>query len=183
MLVRKGLGGNKAISPPIAWVLGGSLLASAWALWWPDGSPAVHPMPVSVAVVAGVNEAPVQQSGVLPTTLPKVELVPAEFDPFVGVVPKEPPPAKPAAAPPPQYVPPPPVVVPTQTYRFLGKLASPDGKLLVYLTNGMSEVVVGEGTRLDDGFVVDSIQSDAVFLVHPVSGTRAQIAIPVAAQS
>jgi hypothetical protein len=160
--------------PWLRWVLAATVVVSGLALVWPDKT--VHA--VSGTVLRGRNEAavaqaaattpydPTQPAGPLPALLPRHVLGKANFDPFVGVQPPAPP-ATPAPKPfvGPVYQPPPPP--PPINYRYLGQMTTPGGDRLVYLNSGTADIPVAVGTRLDEGYVVESIASDGVHLYYP----------------
>ena len=62
--------------------------------------------------------------------------------------------------------------------RFLGNMTDPSGKQLVYLARGDTAVLVGAGETLDEGYVVESLNADAVVLAYRPTNTRATIPIP-----
>jgi hypothetical protein len=113
----------------------------------------------------------------LPAVLARADLDPAERDPFMPLAMPQPlqvaAPLVPAA-PPGAPAPPPPQEV---RYRFLGQMVTPQGERMVYLGWGEQAVAVKAGDRLEDGFVVDSLDSDGVHLVLPISQQRAVIPI------
>ena len=66
------------------------------------------------------------------------------------------------------------------TWRYLGTMITPAGQRLVMLARGDTTVTVQPGTRLDEGYVVEAIGSDAVRLVYPPLGTVVDVPIPPA---
>ena len=64
------------------------------------------------------------------------------------------------------------------TVRYLGTMTTPAGDRLVMLARGDTTVPVQPGTRLDEGYVVETISADAVRLVYPPLGTTVDIPIP-----
>lgn len=65
-----------------------------------------------------------------------------------------------------EAVPPPPPQPPPMTYRFAGRFVQ-DGKSQIFLSQGDTPIAVKPGTRLDGGYVVESITADAVALLYP----------------
>lgn len=181
-------GKNAQLRGPLKWGLLATLLATAASLVWPThavvdaqsgdhvetsggGEPravtSAAPPPATAASLTGVaNLQPLQEAGA-------ASAIPT-FDPFVGVVPPPPPPAP---IPQPLVVAPPPPAPPPQDYRFLGRLTGPDGVEQVLLMRGDSVAPVKTGTTLDNGYVVETIGSDAVLLIYPPLGTKATIPI------
>ncbi len=121
----------------------------------------------------------------LQTPLPR-ELSPwqvdlASRDPFVPYAPPapmEPAPAKvvrklePIAEPAP--------TAPPMTYRFLGRMLTPEGRPITLLARGDAAIEVKAGQQLEEGYRVDSVNAQAVRLVYPPLGTVVDIAIPAA---
>lgn len=173
------------LSTPVKWAFAGTVLASAASLLWPnrelvqaqdrgDLRPASVSSQVDSSRVSDGPRAPTVAP--LPTaSSPRGDRAAAStFDPFVGVVPP-PPPAPPPVAPVPVAAPPPPP--PTQEYRFLGRVSGPDGIEQLLLSRGDVPVAVQVGTTLENGYVVQSISTDAVVLVYPPLGVRSTIPI------
>ena len=191
-----------AVHPTLVRLLVLSLAVSALAWWWPQSSepqvveatiapaggvlraagvnPGVHPGAPTDAIGASMAIAP------LPPELPTQNFEPASFDPFVGV-PEPPPKPLPAAAKPiaqmpvvaPTPVAPAPPSAPPPAYRYLGRMVDPGGQLRVYLTRSDGlPTAIAPGTRLDDGYVVQTITAEAVGLHYPATDVRAVIAIP-----
>jgi hypothetical protein len=162
---------------------------SALALLWPASGPTVVAAlehgpgdgraSGPSATPAGAQPAPEALPEHLPSHIPE----PSSFDPFVGVQ-QSTPAAAPASAPPPFvgpiYVPPPPP--PTINYRYMGQLVDPAGKRVVYLARPDKEVPVAVGTQLDEGYVVESVSSDGVRLLHPPTKSKVLIPLPHGAE-
>lgn len=72
-------------------------------------------------------------------------------------------------------------MAPGISVRYLGIMLTPSGERLVMLARGDSSVTIQAGTRLDEGYVVESIDTTAVHLVYPPLGTHVDISIPPAA--
>jgi hypothetical protein len=104
----------------------------------------------------------------------------ASFDPFAGLQPPSPPVVSTASVPKPfvgpTYVPPP--AAPVLNYRYLGQMVDPSGQRLVYLAGPTKEVRAAVGTRLDEGYVVEAINTDGVRLHYPPLDARAVIPLP-----
>lgn len=169
--------------PWLRWVLMLTLVLSTVALlgWPPAGQEAV-----SVAVVPAGAPLPAASGGTeragtvpaLPSHIPRQALEPAQADPFVGLQPPPPPavvamPVAPVAAPPAAPMP------PVLSYRYLGRMVAPDGQVLVYLSRQGTEIAVSQGSRLDEGYVIEAITADAVKLHYPPLDTRVSIPIPL----
>jgi hypothetical protein len=171
--------------PWLRWTLGTTLALTAAALFWPDNtvrrvSAAVErhaQVPLLPQAPANTAYAGDVRTGPLPGELARHHFDKATFDPFVGVQPPAPPP--PAAPRPfvgPIYEPPPPP--PAINYRYLGQMTSPDGHHYVYLSRGNDDVPVAAGTRLDEGYVVESIAPDGVHLYYPPLKAHTVIPMP-----
>lgn len=63
-------------------------------------------------------------------------------------------------------------------YRFLGQMIDPLGRTLVYLVREGVAFQVGIGSRLEEGFTVESIDSKGVRLLYPPLDARVLIPIP-----
>ncbi len=170
----------------LRWLLAATVLSSVLALWWHE----TVSLPVAGAgskategATASTGHSPAGESAAasvraLPSRLTSVTLDAANFDPFVGVVPPPPPPPPPqVVAPPP---PPPPPAPPPFNYRYLGRMLDPSGNELVYLANAARTVPVTVGTRLDEGYVVESIGLESITFHYPALDTRTVISIPPA---
>lgn len=57
-------------------------------------------------------------------------------------------------------------------------MLTPTGERLVMLARGDSSVTIQAGMRLDEGYVVESIDAGAVHLIYPPLGTAVDIPIP-----
>lgn len=169
----------------LRWLLLGSTGLSILALAWPEH--AASPVVAVAARTEILDAAPGEQqpsmrSSGLPPQLPPHPLDKSGFDPFASV---QPPPTVALAAPAlkpfvgPLYVPPP--VAPTLNYRYLGQMTDPSGQRLVYLAGPAKEIAVTTGTRLDEGYVVESVTTDAVRLHYPPLDARAVIPLPASA--
>lgn len=167
----------------LRWTLLATLLLSGWALWSGRGN-------APASTVAQV-EPPSESGGVyrmqstghdrltLPVRLERDVMEPAKRDPFA-----------PAAAPAPALaevkpfvlvgpdLPPPPPPPPALSYRYLGQMRTPGGERLVYLSKGVDTTPIAVGTRLDEGYVVEGISSEAILLRYPPLDTKAMIPIP-----
>lgn len=89
-----------------------------------------------------------------------------------------PPPPKVVAPPPGSLAPPPPPPPPAQSYRFAGRLIQ-DGNVQLFVSKGDIPVPVKLGANLD-GYVVESVSSGAIELLHPPSGQKERIFVPPA---
>jgi hypothetical protein len=188
-------GSLPAMRPWLRWLLVGTLAMTAVALWWPvepvgtaliraqaiAAQPELAPRPAMGSKAEPNSNSTSVAAAALPERLPVAQFDKADFDPFAGVQAAPPPAPKPppvAAAPPP--APPAPVVrqAPPQNYRYLGSLVDPSGQQWVYLARGDSAITVSAGTRLDEGYVVEAIDAQAVHLHYAPLDTHVAIIIP-----
>jgi len=177
------------LSPLLRRLLVSTLLLSALALWWP---PSPMPTVLSSGPVDTVqSQVPPSSAAVaterkrLPVELPTPEFTPAQFDPFIGVAAIAPPIAKPviAAAQMPVAISVPTAPKPPpMNYRYLGQMVDPSGRSWVYLARAEATFPVVAGTRLDDGYVVQAIEADAVHLHHAATNINAIIPVPLPAK-
>ena len=118
----------------------------------------------------------------LPSRLPVASLDPAGFDPFVGMQAPLPAVLTPTVNIAPVTVAPPPVQqqpgAPPLTYRYLGQMTDPAGVQQVYLASGDIAVPVAAGTRLEEGYVVESVGPAGVRLHYPPLNAHAVIPVP-----
>jgi len=171
--------------PWLRWGLVGSVILSAAALIRPHDEALLNPS--EVAVVSASSQSPSQPSAPnspasldkLPKQLHSAGAWPvAQFDPFVG-----------AMTPLPQQVskvqpvvvsdaPPPPPQPPAMNYRYLGQFVDPEGKPAIYVVKDDNAVQVLVGTKLDGGYIVQSITADGIKLHHPGFDAYVVIYIP-----
>ena len=168
-----------------------SLVLAAVAQWWPQGSAGLvravsRPDGAAASEAASRDGASGHQDQPLPTALVPVGVEPATRNIFASVVPKPaptpPPPAmvrppEPALAP----LPPPRPIAPAQSLRYLGYMLTPAGETLVLLADGETPVPVQPGTRLPNGYVVQTLGQNAVRLLYPLTDTVVDLPIPPAA--
>lgn len=166
------------------WALLATLAASAITLW------VGRQAPVLVAAVqrSGARVEPrVPQAraaglAALPVRLERPLIEPSRRDPFVPVLPPQPKPT-PAPAPPPALMtgPPPPPPLPSAPAvraRFLGRMVTPSGDTLVFLSAGDKTVLAQAGDLLDDGYVVESVTDQAVTLRYPALDVKVTLPLP-----
>ena len=171
--------------------LAATLLATAWALWWPDDaatdrgtspsstqatgdeSGVAKPRPPSVTASAAVTTA---------TEDPPL-LSAASRDPFFPAPP--PAPAAPAKATPtepsraePSPPPAPAPAPPPMNHRILGRFQSPEGQWLVFLQDGAQTVVAAPGVTLSSGYAVESVTAKEVRLRHPLAEQPVSLPLP-----
>jgi hypothetical protein len=170
------------LRPSLVWLLAGSAVLSAIALLWPS-----TPSVVAAAVQEGPplkapeTPAPGDSPRELPARLTVGELGVAQSDPFVASAPPAPvaPPApKPFVGPLHQPTPPP---APPQ-YRFVGRLTDPTGRLRYVMGREGRDVLVEQGTALDDGYVVQELTLEAITLRHAGTGTIISLNVPAVAE-
>lgn len=178
------------ISRRVRVALGLALLASAWAFWWPQEDQKSRAEKVREAVQSSVQR-PHYQAGPAPGRIEfsaELQSWPApvslradeRFDPFAGVKPPAappPPPTRPAMVVPVAAVP---STAPPAGYRFLGQVIDPEGRRQVFLSRQDRTVLATPGIRLDDGYVIEAVDADAVRLHHPQFDVRVSLALPVA---
>ena len=167
----------------LTWTLAAALALSAVALWVPQRTATIvqaielrRATPLdSQAVIASTVQLP------LPATLEPTVIEPARRDPFAEapaqpVAPALPvPPIAVAIAPPP----PPQPAPPPMPWRLLGTMDSPAGERVVLLVhqNEQQSLIATPGMRLDGGYEISSVGSEAVRLVYPPLQT--EVVIPI----
>ena len=174
----------------LKWTLAATSIASLVAVWLEPAGQGEVPgvggarvLPPSsdpygnwrTAAAAAAPDA-VSASAPLPSWLPDRDMEAGRRDIFTPVTP--PPPPAPPPSPPPPPPPPPPPSPPQMNWRALGSMVTPDGRQLVWLAKGSEELTVKPGTTLDDGYVVQSIDDQAVVLLYPSLGTTTRIPLP-----
>lgn len=173
--------------PWLRWGLVGSVILSAAALIRPHDEALPNPSSVDVADASSQpSSQPVAPNSPrsldkLPTQLHSADAWPvAQFDPFVGMtVPSlqqvsKVQPVVVSEAPPP----PPPPQPPAMNYRYLGQFVDPEGKQAIYVVKDDNAVQVLVGTKLDGGYIVQSITADGIKLHHPGFDAYVVIYIP-----
>jgi len=187
-----------AMRKPLVWALGTTVGLSALALWKPqDSAPIVAAAKVMargtqemdrvVALAGDAQEPSKTAAGATGRPLPEAwpehqALEHAQRDVFGAVLP---PPVKAPAPPPPPpqvVVAPPPPVPPPMNYRYMGRFVDPAGQLKFYLAKGDAPLEVAAGAKLEDGYVVESINDDGVLMVYPPLGVKMMLAVPKAQQ-
>src|SRR5438105_6549198 len=171
----------------LRWALAGTAVLSIAALWVDEGPAKVvaalgRPADSSQRFFATAQPAhdPAVVASELPHHIDAMSIEPARRDIFVPVEPAAPKPAAPTAPVAPAPLPPPSPTAPPVAWRYLGAMVTPAGERLVMLARGDTTTMVQPGLRLDDGYVVEAISSDAVRLVYPPLGSMAEIPIPPA---
>ncbi len=179
----------------LLWGLGATTAVSAWLLFNPAPSSNVGATTVVAAAPARppLDSASTLQPSLmstpsgdgyaksatteLPEHWPQPNVESAPRNPFLATPPPAPKPVV-AAAPPP--APPPPPPPPVSDYRFWGGMKVAGGQRLVYLARGESgnPVAIDVGTRLEDGWSVDTIGDNAIVLVHAATQRRSTLSIP-----
>jgi hypothetical protein len=170
------------------WALGTSVGLSAIMLWLPDVAtpPAVPAVDRSQPYGSRPTERSasdaLRTNGPLPASLPAWSIDVARRDPFAvysptpSPAPAEPPPVKKPQRPLPPAEPRP--AAPAVTYRFLGRMLTPDGQMITLLGRDEQSIEIKSGQMLDDGYKVEAITDQAVRLVYPPLGTVVEVAIP-----
>lgn len=186
-------GASPRMRPAVAWGLVASLLASAWALWWPSEpvmpppSPSTEPPNAvkpalavqtqqSVAAPVRVGSASSAEGSGEPPTLSA-----AARDPFNAT----PPPPAPtpqqskAASSPAEVAPPaPPPPPPPMNHRVMGRFMSPGGQQMVFLQDGTQAVLAAPGAVLASGYVVEAVAAREVKLRHPLAEQAVSLPMP-----
>ena len=172
--------GTSPARRPFVWLLWavGALCTGLW-LAQPDAtdSPPLTARPVP-AVNASAGIALVASAD-LAINEP-APLGPARFDPFVGtpLAPLQPAPKAAVAVLPPESVPLAPAPPPALAYRFVGRMVSPQGQTITWLARADHVMSVEAGQRLDEGYVVESIDADAMHLYYPPLNARMSMPLP-----
>lgn len=177
----------------LKWTLAVTGIASLIALWLEPGGAGATPGVVgarvpapssdpyaawrTAAAAASTDAAARAASAPLPSRLPDRDLEAGRRDIFTPVT-AAPPPLPPAPPPAPPPPPPPPPSPPQMNWRALGSMVTPDGQRLVWLAKGSDEITVKSGTMLDDGYVVQSVDGQAVVLLYPSIGTTVRLDLP-----
>lgn len=167
----------------LVWALAAAGLLSAVALWLDDKPGRVvaavsrtDPPPRSVESPAPAAPA----AGPLPRELAPILVEPARRDIFAAVEPPAPKASPPPPPPPAPVIAPPPPAPPSLSLRYLGAMITPTGERLVLLARGDASIPVQVGTRLEEGYVVESIGTDSIRLFYPPLGSVVDIPIPPA---
>ncbi len=178
----------------LLWGLGATTAVAAWVLLNPASSPSAGP---STVIAAAPARAPVEGASALqpspmstqrgggaatlaaaplPAHWPQPNVDVAPRNPFLATPPLAPKPVIAAVTAPPPATPPSPV----SDYRFWGGMKIAGGQRLVYLARGESgnPIAIDVGTRLEDGWSVDTISDNAVVLVHAATQRRSTLSIP-----
>lgn len=175
------------------WTLSATVGLTVLALWVPQRSPALisaiepkirnHERSLDLMTPGKPKQENIAS---LPVSLPGYEFEPAQRDFLASQLPATPPKPMPAVALPPQAPPPvisPPVTAPqppAMNLRYMGRMTAPDGRQLVYLAKNDSPLLIAAGDRLDGGYVVESIEDEAVTLVFSPLGTKVIVPTPPA---
>lgn len=172
----------------LKWTFAVTGISSLVALWLEPAGPSVVPSVVAARVpssaepynnwrAAAATAAPDAAAAPLPSRLPDRDLEAGRRDIFTPVT--APPPPLPPAPPPVSPPPPAPQPSPPQmNWRALGSMVTPESQRLVWLAKGSDEITVKVGTMLDDGYVVQSIDDQAVVLLYPSIGTTVRLDLP-----
>lgn len=166
-----------------------SLLATAWALWWPVE-------PESLVAAAGSPRRSLSESPPINDLTPRTSsaaapahrdsedptLSPASRDSFNLISPEPTPataktlpePVRHEAASPPLPVP----AAPAMTHAVIGRFRTPEGRHLVYLQDGSSAVVAEPGVTLSSGYVVEALSPQELRLRHPLAEHAVSLPLP-----
>lgn len=116
----------------------------------------------SASVVKRTVRGPVRVTGSDADEWMRDPLIVSDADPF-KVVSFLPPPPKVVVLPPP---PPPKPTAPPFPYRYFGRMANVDGKLVTYLTRDDALVAVSEKQMLDTDYRVDSMTETQIVVMY-----------------
>jgi hypothetical protein len=176
------------LHPALLAGLAATLLATAWALWWPDDAasdrgalPSRAPAPRDEASVAkGLSTTATASAEAKEEDAPL--LTAAARDPFFPAPPPAPATAakatpEPARAEPTPPTPPPPPP-PPMNHRVVGRFLSPEGQWLVFVQDGTQAVQATAGLTLSSGWVVESITARELRLRHPQAEQAASLPLP-----
>jgi cytoskeletal protein RodZ len=190
------------VNRTLQWLLLLTVLACLGALLWPADAQvstavartatekASSASSQATGLIQGAVSAPPSEAvATVPVVLKSQQLDAASFDPFLGQpVAKASVAANASTAPTAQATQPEATAAaeavaqrsppPALNTRFLGRMIDPQGQLSVYLTDTDNAVAAVPGTRLSDGWVVDSIGDATLRFSHPPTGSRAQLDIP-----
>lgn len=170
-----------------------SLLASAWALWWPleEVYQALHGEP-SLAAAAGSASAAARGTALVSSSPSLVDrarhangptvLSEATRDPFHADQPKSAELSQPAPEPERQErtLPlPPPVAAPPMEHRVIGAFTTPEGERLVVLQDDAHSVVAASGVTMSSGYVIEGVTNHEVRLRHPLANQPVNLSIPL----
>lgn len=173
----------------LIWVLAGSLLASAWALWWPSESAAVvqsnvpelpkrtapstsGPLGESVSAVSSPVAASSEQPTLSPPSRDPFNVEPAALpEAQVKIAPA---PAHEERAPTPQAP-----TAPPMNHAVIGRFLSPEGQRLVFLQDGAQTVVAEPGVTLASGYVIETVTAKEVRLRHLLAEQAVSLPLPV----
>ena len=175
----------------LRWLLAATLLLTGLALWWPDDAGRFVAGRGADDRISDLDRrpAPASESGspASPVSehLATTHFEAAHFDPFAGAQPPPPPAPKPVTVPVAALapVPPPPVPqpqAPPLNYRYLGQMSDPSGAMRVYLAKADTAVAVTIGTQLEEGYIVQTIDSSGIRLHYPPLDAHAVIPVPPA---
>lgn len=171
----------------MARLLVGSGLLSAVVLWWePVDSTVAASLPADATGVRTDAVAATSATSAMPpmpATLESFRLPAIVGDPFDDapappapppVAPLAPAPSTPVAAP----VPTPAAAAPPLNYRYLGTLVGTDAQPRVFLADGERHHELAAGSRLPDGYVVETLGPGSIRLRHALTDTVADIPLP-----
>jgi hypothetical protein len=165
-----------------------TLLASAWAVWWPAEpvglvAEADSP-PQSLSGSPPINLTPRTSTAAAPTQRDTEDLTlsAASRDPFNVASPEPTPatantlpePVRHEAASPPLPVP----AAPAMNHAVIGRFRTPEGRHLVYVQDGPGAVVAEPGVALSSGYVVEDLSPRELRLRHPLAEHAVSLPLP-----
>jgi hypothetical protein len=174
----------------LLWALVATCAATAVTLWTGRQAPVIVAAvgrsgsgAWDAALPAADGRAPVAPATALPLRIAAVSIEPVQRDPFV---PLQPPAPKPPPAPPPPPVvmlPPPPPAAPSAPAvkaRFLGRMVTPAGDTLVFLSSADKTWLARPGDELEEGYVIDAVTEQSVVLAYPALSVKVTLPLPAA---
>jgi len=184
---------KQRLHPALGWALSASLLASGWAVWWPDEpllelaiADAARSPARAATTEAMAARQPEAGSAITQRFATKAGdapmLSPASRDPFNPAPPPAPPaPAKTVPEPvrsEPTTPPPPAPTAPPMNHRVVGRFQTPEGQWLVFLQDGNRTVPAASGVALASGYVVESVTPSEIRLRHPLAQQPVSLPLP-----
>jgi hypothetical protein len=163
----------------LRWALLATLLATAATWWWGSGDAKRLPAVVEAVVRPAAIVPAIAYQAPLPNELPQWSVPAAVRDIFMAAQPPEPPKPAPVAEPV-RTIEPEAPVAPALNYRYFGRMQSPAGDVqtLLQREGAPAPITVQEGTRLEEGYVVQKVDEQAIRLTYPPLGTVVDIPIP-----
>lgn len=151
----------------------GAIAVAVWIF-----APAAPPSPVETSRAGRTSHAAMAPAkppaSPLPAILERSVLQTASRDPFAAVAPPAPviTAAKPVQTAPPQPSPPP------LNLQFSGRMTSPDGSQMIFVSTGDSSLSLSVGQTLPNGYTVSAIHDRAVELSYQPMNFNTRLELP-----